>query len=247
MPFTPQSLEEKPYNMCLDCRFIGKKCDGPNFLAMDTDRWCEWCKLRKEYLGWTNAYVAEQAGVSKISVDRVMSGNVKDLRISTMQAVTKALVNGSWGQYPCAMADMSAPETVYTDNPELLSKCETLQAALDKQAAEHKTALASIRTDTERLKDFYEKEIDFKDNQMLQKDKQLDERTEYMRRKDKYISILATLLAITLFVIIAALVIDIMNSDIGFFWLEDTLSAVFGDRTGGNLSNQIMGWRMQHG
>ena len=233
MPFSPQSLEEKPYNLCLNCAHIGKRCDGPNFLAMDTDRWCEWCKLRKDYLGWTNATVADMAGISKVSVDRVMSGNVKDLRISTMQAITKALVNGTWGQYPCAMSEASEPETVYVDNPEMASKCESLKESLTKQAEEHKAALESIRKDTERMKEFYEKEIDFKDGQMLQKDKQLNERAAFMRQKDRYIAILATSLAIALLVIIAALVVDRLNSNIGFFWVENALAAVFGK---GNLA-----------
>lgn len=141
MPFSPQTLEEKPYNLCINCAHIGKRCDGPNFLAMSTERWCEWCRLRKDYLGWTNAKVAELADVALVSVQRIMSGHVKDLRISTMQAVTKALVAGSWGQYPCVMAELAGRETVYVDNPDLVAKADGVQA----ECAQMRTAVNFLK------------------------------------------------------------------------------------------------------
>lgn len=221
MPFSPQSIEAKPYNMCIDCQHIGKRCDGPNFLAMNTERWCEWCKLRKEFLGWTNAHVAEVAEVAKVSVDRVMSGNVKDLRISTMQAITRALVNGSWGQYPCAMAET-------TENPALVAECGNLRAEIKRQAAQIE----------EMHKEEQERERRY-DEQLREKDKVIAERGAFMRRKDRYIAIFFILAIVAWFLIFAALAIDKANSDIGFFWLEDTLSAVFGNHTGGSLAPSL--------
>ena len=139
MPLSPQTLEEKPYNMCIACDLIGINCDGPNFLSMEIDRWCEWCRIRKEYLGWTNQRVADLADISKISVDRIMAGKVADLRISTMQAITRALVNGSWGKHPCPIAELSTEkEIVYVDNPEMVNKCERLKATLESLDAAHK-------------------------------------------------------------------------------------------------------------
>ena len=213
MPLT-KSLEEKPYNQCIDCAHIGKNCDGPNFLAMSIDRWCEWCHLRKEYLNWTNAKIAELSGVSKISVDRIMSGNVKDMRNTTMQAVTKALVNGSWGQYPCAMAANASEEY----NPAIVDQCKQLQATIDRQAAEHKEALESVRAAEQRKIDFLREQVRFKEEQMRTKDKLLQDRYEFIKRKDHTIALLGFLLAACLLVIIAALVIDVLNPNVGFFW-----------------------------
>ena len=216
MPFSPQSLEEKPYNACIDCIHIGKSCDGPNFLAMTTERWCEWCRLRKEYLGWTNAHVADLAGISKISVDRVMSGNVKDLRNTTMQAITKALVNGSWGQYPCAMSALSEKE--YIDNPELVIRCERLQAALDSIATEHKEEIAAVRADDQQKIEFLRQQIKFKEEQMASKDKLLTERYNFMVSKDRTIRVLSILLGIAVMVIIFALAVDKSDPSLGFIW-----------------------------
>ena len=209
MTLSTRSLESKPYNQCIDCTHIGKNCDGPNFLAMTTERWCEWCHLRKEYLGWTNAQVAEAAGISKISVDRIMSGNVKDLRNTTMQAVTKALVNGSWGQYPCAMPSNPVKETVYVDNPAIIEQCKKLQSELD-----------SVRAAEQRKVDFLREQIAFKERQMSAKDKLLAERYDFLKRKDKIMAVLGILLFISVMLNLSVLVIDAMNPDLGFFWLD---------------------------
>lgn len=168
MPFSQRTIEEKPYNMCINCIHIGKRCDGPNFLAMEIDRWCEWCKVRKEYLGWTNAFIADEANVSKISVDRIMSGSVKDLRISTMQAVTKMLVNGSWGQYPCAMAATG------TDFSESAAQCAKLQEEIERLKEVHKKEIVRIKEENERMVNFLTDQVHFKEEQMLAKDKLLE-------------------------------------------------------------------------
>lgn len=203
-----QNLAEKPYNVCIDCVHIGRTCDGPNFLAMTTERWCEWCHLRKEFLGWTNARVAEEANVSDISVARIMSGNVNDLRVTTMRDVTKALVNGSWGQYPCSMA---SGEIV--DNPALVEQCHQLQTALDAEKEAHKNDMSALR-------DYDEKRLDYLKDQMRAKDKLLEERFNLIKQRDRVVLTLSILLGVSVLVIIAALVIDRLNPNIGFFWLD---------------------------
>lgn len=235
MPLSMKSYEEKPYNMCLNCAHIGKNCDGPNFLAMSVERWCEWCRLRKEYLGWTNAQVAEKGEISKASVDRVMSGIVKDLRISTMQAVTKALVNGSWGQYPCATAELTEQKTVYVDNPELVKECQTLKAMLNSMTAEHKQDIVAAHSDDQRKIDFLKEQIHFKEEQMKAKDRLIEERYDFLKRKDKVILILSIILAVFVLLVIGALIIDKVNPEIGFFWLRSW----FGGE--GNSINTLIG------
>ena len=175
MPFSPQTLEEKPYNICISCPKIGQSCDGPNFLAMSVERWCEWCRFRKEYLGWKNGTLAEKAGVAKISVDRIMKGDVKDLRITTMQAVTKALVNGSWGQSPCVLVAESE-KNPYADNPAIVAQCNYLQATLERITEDHKQEIATLRSE-------YDRKTDFLLAQIAQKDKQIDHLYELLKRQ----------------------------------------------------------------
>lgn len=165
MPFSPETLEEKPYNICISCPRIGQSCDGPNFLAMSVDRWCEWCHLRRDFLNWKNSTIAEKSGVSKISVDRIMAGDVKDLRITTMQAVTKALVNGVWGQSPCVLVTETEKE-VYVDNPVIIAQCQHLQNSLDSLSEDYKRELAFVREKAQKKIDFLLEQVTIKDKQI---------------------------------------------------------------------------------
>ena len=165
MPFSPETLEEKPYNICISCPKIGQTCDGPNFLAMSVERWCEWCRLRRDFLGWRNSYLAEKAGVSKMSIDRIMAGDVKDLRITTMQAVTRALINGSWGQSPCALVTETEKE-IHVDNLVIVAQCQHLQNTLDTLTEEHKRDLAFIREEAQKKIDFLREQVVIKDKQI---------------------------------------------------------------------------------
>lgn len=119
---SPRNVEEKPYNACIDCTNLGTFCDGPNFLAMTIDRWVDWCRLRKAYLGWTSQQLADRSGVALGSIERIFAGRTKDPMLSTVQLITKALVNGTWGQYPCADPSGSSQE--------LAAECQQLRKDL---------------------------------------------------------------------------------------------------------------------
>jgi hypothetical protein len=162
MPFSTETLEEKPYNICISCSKLGQSCDGPNFLAMTVERWCEWCHLRRDHLKWKNQTIADKAGVSKVSIDRIMAGDAKDIRITTMQAVTKALVNGVWGQSPCVLVTESEKE-IYVDNPVIIAQCQNLQNTLDTLTEDYQTELAYVREEAQRKIDFLRDQIAIKD------------------------------------------------------------------------------------
>ena len=195
MSISQQLFEEDPYNRCIRCPHIGKKCDGPNFLAMSSERWSQWCRLRKEYLGWTNAHLADISDISKVSVDRVLSGNVKDIRTSTLHAITEALVDGSWGQYPCAMDEAKKEKC----DP---AGCDAIDEALRNQDAKHQEEKAMLREDTN-------KRIEFLQDQLREKDKLLSERYDFLKRKDRLIRLLSILLGITVALLIVGQIIGI--------------------------------------
>ena len=162
MPFSPETLEEKPHNICVSCTRLGETCDGPNFLAMSVDRWCEWCHLRRDFLQWKNQTIADKSGISKISIDRIMAGDVKDLRITTMQAVTRALVNGVWGHAPCVLVTETEKE-IYVDNPAIIAQCKHLQNTLDHLSEDYKNELATVRAEAQEKIDFLREQIAIKD------------------------------------------------------------------------------------
>lgn len=165
MPFSPETLEEKPHNICVSCARIGDTCDGPNFLAMSVERWCEWCRLRRDFLKWKNQTIADKSGVSKISVDRIMAGDVKDLRITTMQTVTRALVNGAWGNAPCVLVTETEKE-IYVDNPVIIAQCQHLQHTIDQLSEDFRQELSAVRADDQKKIDFLMGQIAIKDKQI---------------------------------------------------------------------------------
>lgn len=179
---TPRNVEEKPYNACLDCANLGKTCDGPNFLAMTIERWVEWCKLRKIYLHMTAQNLSDASGVSLPTIERIFSGRTKDPALSTVQLITKALVNGSWGMYPCADPNGEAAE--------LAVQCRQLQKDLDDMTVKknHFKKLSE-----ERLQMVKDAQINMQD------------RKDFILRKDKAISLLSVALAVMTLVAIVAL------------------------------------------
>lgn len=190
MQISRMHTEEKPYNRCIDCKFIGVQCDGPNFLAMDIRRLCEWAKLRKDYLHskdpkWTNAYIAEKSGVSLTTVSRFFGGEVAGLNLATTAAIICVLVNGTWGQYPCAMTEED-------------DERECLQ--LREQIAEDN------------------RKIDFLKQQISKKDETISENYKMLKRRGNVLMALCAGLIFSMSVIIAALLVDAYNSSLGFFW-----------------------------
>lgn len=216
MPLSPETLAEKPYNLCLNCVRIGTLCDGPNFLAMPVERWCEWCRLRKQILGLTNTEIADRAVLSLTSVRRALAGDVKDLRISTMQAITRVLVNGTWGQYPCPLA--ADASDALPEIPALIARAEAaeqerdqLQATLDALSSGHKGDLDALRAEDQRKIDHLIAELsdektlriaDRERHEVLQ-----DQSYDYLKRKDRYIVFACSMLALSMLlnVLLAAL------------------------------------------
>lgn len=204
---------DKPYNRCITCGKIGVNCDGPNFLAMSGDRWMEWVKLRKEYLGWSNADIADQSQVSKTTVDRIFSGHGGDLRISTMEAITKALVNGTWGQFPCADpgGDLSS---------EYLKTIEEQKEKIASLYEEITAAHAERRSQEAYVNESQQKKVDFLTNLSEERKCRIMFCEDVIKRNEKTINTyrkLVALLVVLFFAGLIALIIDLAGGDIGWF------------------------------
>lgn len=192
---------EGPYDQCINCKMLGVECDGPNFLAMSTERWCSWCKRRKNLLNISNEDLAEQADVSVTTIERIMAGLQGDIRVSTMQNVTKVLINGSWGEHPCA-------------NPEQTNyqiEAQALRAELDKVSFSHKElrntldeVIKSCDREVENIRSDSEKKIAYLKN--------LAESREKLFKRMLFILIALIIL------LSSAVLIDIFSNNIG--WLR---------------------------
>lgn len=211
-----EALSTKPYNQCLVCPHLGQTCDGPNFLAMTPDRWVEWCRMRKDMRQVTNSQLADGSGLPKGTVDRVMAGAGGDVRLSTMQSITKWLVGGTWGQYPCHFAAL------------MLDENRPGEAQLEKRAQELQASLNTSEAETQRLRDYirdtearHERELSEAKGEAQRKVDFLKEDVSYLReqlaRKDMVVRALAICLGVVLTLVIGVLIYDKLNPDVGWF------------------------------
>ena len=187
------------YKKCLTCQKMGVSCDGPNFMAMSTDALVEWCiQRRKQMPGMTYDKIAEATGLSKGTVSGFFNKTHSDYRLETIRPILKILVGGDWDDNPC---DDPAEHERAKYEAEISRRDETI-ARLEKTNASLEMLVTNTNARYTKDKDFLRSE---------------------MKRKNRSIAIFATLFALCLSLIIAALVIDYMNEGIGFFWLRGLL------------------------
>ena len=208
------------YEKCLDCKKLGNPCDGPNFMAMNTEDLIHWCNERKKQLpGLTYDRIVEQTGLSKGTVSAFFKGTHSDYRIDTIRPILKLLVGGEWEDSPCG--DPTAEERHQYE--EKLRQLEDGIAWRDdkikhltqqnEDLLKQKEAMQTLITNTNKRHD----------DTKTSYDTELASLWKEIKRKNKTILALAIPLVICLLVIIAALVIDYVNRSIGFLWLESLL------------------------
>lgn len=189
------------YHECVICPKLGISCDGPNFVAMSAQELLNWCKQRKKHLDLSNAELAEQSGIPKGTIDRLLSGEHLDFRYETVRPLVKALVGTEWSGSPC-------PAPQENDNVELIEKAERfernnklLQEHLNREIEHHQQQLEFLRS-------------------------QIKHEQAVSDGHKKAVIVLAVLLGLTVCTIIGALIVDRMNGNIGFFWLEKAFASL---------------------
>lgn len=183
------------YEDCLKCKKLGAPCDGPNFLAMSTAELVEWCNARRKQVGLTYERIEREIGISKGTIAGFFGGGHADYRLETIRPILRLLVGGEWGDCPCA--DPSTDER---------ARYEARIAHLEGEIAWRDDKIQHLTRNGEAMQTLITNT-----NARNEKDKAFQR---------KAIVILSVLLALCLLVIITALIIDRLNGDIGFFWLE---------------------------
>lgn len=190
------------YENCLQCKKLGSPCDGPNFLAMNTAELVEWCNARRKQLSLTYDRIAELTNLSKGTVSGFFNATHADYRLETIRPILKLLVGGEWGDSPCADptdTERAGYEARITHlEGEIAWRDDKIQH-LTKNGEAMQMLITNSNARNAQDKDFLRSQI---------------------KNKNKTIVILSVSLAICLLLIITALIIDRVNGEIGFFWLE---------------------------
>lgn len=207
--------EDKPYNKCIKCRHLGVRCDGPNFAAMSMERIVEWIRIRKEYLGWSNAHLAEESNTPKGTVDRVLAGGHTDFKMGTIAPILKALVGGSWGKFPCPDMDNIPPDikTLLEMFKAREAEAASLRAQITKLESDHKEIEKAEEAKHQRTIDYLKTDV----SELKAKLKE-SQRENTLRRRGMALLAVSTIALLVL--VIVALLIDRANPNIGFLWMS---------------------------
>lgn len=185
------------YTDCIACPDRDVTCKGPNLAVLDSDSYRAWIQLMMDHLGWSHADLADASGVSKGTIDSWLSGHSLDLRRDSSWRIARALFGNREVCAPCPLNAQGSRE--------LSAKA----AAHDAVKAESERRAADDRAKIEHLK-----------QQNADQAALIKEHMHFFRRKNTVMAILGVLLGIAVCVIIAALLIDAMNPNIGFFWVK---------------------------
>lgn len=187
------------YEKCLLCKELPGACDGPNFLAMETSELGLWCNEKRKHIpGMTYDKIAAETGISKSAVYSFLTGAHSDYRIETIRPIVKLITGGKWDDNPCG--NLSNSEK---------AQYEEKMRFYDSEIKWRDDKIQHILSENKSLQ-----------GRIVDSNRILQDRYEFLKRKDRVIGLLAILLTITLLVIIAALVIDSINPNIGFFWVD---------------------------
>lgn len=156
----------KPYNRCLTCDHRKVRCDGPRTAAMPLARWCEYMRDMKEVNGLTNAYVAEESGVSIKTVERLMALNAdQDIMRETARRIENAII-GSSNKFPCYLAfEEEIPDNTQKVNDALreleraLGDNREYRKALDNIHASYQAELDTVRSDAQKKIDYLVEQV----------------------------------------------------------------------------------------
>ena len=160
--------KEKPYDICLKCPSLGVTCDGPNILAMEYKRWAEWANEYMDRKGLTKAYVAEESGLPLSTVRSALSGSGYDIRSETMRAITRVLIGGCWGQYPCHLAALLMAGIAPEDDGDV-GQIRQLELELAKAEERLKTA----KEEDQRKIEYLKEQVSIRDKYLIGKNKMI--------------------------------------------------------------------------
>lgn len=158
---TKKDYSNKPYNRCLSCHHRKVRCDGPRTSAMELARWCEYMRDMKEVNGLTNAYIAEESGVSAKTIERIMAQNSEqDIMRETARRIENAII-GSSNKFPCYLAfeeenprDDQKLHEALTELERALNDNQDYRAALDNIHTSYNAEMQIIRDDAQKKIDF---------------------------------------------------------------------------------------------
>ena len=129
---TKNDPSTKPYYRCLSCAKFRKACGGIPTRDLGLQDWCEYMRDIKEVAHLTNAYIAQESGVSTKTVEKIMALNYdQDIMRATARRIELAII-GPVSKHFC---DIDYDGSAATDRiTELLAEVEYWKKENDRKA-----------------------------------------------------------------------------------------------------------------
>lgn len=161
VPVEIKGLPAEAFRECVGCPHQGENCAGANPFALEHKDLGIWIGWQFEQLGINNRIAAEGSGVSISTIARIRSGDVKDVRYSTMRHLLYYLQGNSWGTRPCYKDNSAVRVKQLTDRINYLetdgNELRTELAHRNEQIRQHSDQLNIVRAEGQRRVDFLKK------------------------------------------------------------------------------------------
>lgn len=158
----PHDFANKPYNRCLSCPHRKVRCDGPRTAGLELTRWWEYMRDLKEINKLSNAYIAEESGLSVKTIEKVLGPTPPDQDImrDTARRIENTII-GATSQYPCFLAweEENRPDEqkfgeAMRELERALADNKEYRKALDDIHASYKSEMETIRAEAQAKIDY---------------------------------------------------------------------------------------------
>ena len=196
----------KPYDRCLSCPHRKVRCDGPRTSGLELVRWWEYMRDLKAINGLTNSYIAEKAGLSIKTVEKVLGPTPPDQDImrDTARRIENAII-GATSQYPCYLAfeEENMPDAqklndaqlelkrLLQDNQEYRVALENIHASykdeMDAIRASYRAEIDAVRADAQKNEDYLKDQLNKQEQEAQKKNDNLNEQIARLQRDNDYL------------------------------------------------------------
>lgn len=191
---------------CSTCAHLGRDCPK-TLMLLPLDELLDWCQYVMTTNKITHETLARLSNTPKGTIDRVMARQSTDCRYSTIRAIV------------CALFEVLGTSAVCLD--EVTAEVEVQADQMKLQNAELQRALADSEKERQalqtRISDLVESNALMKE-QIAKKDQRMDMLSNTVGYWRRVVKVLTILLGIAVLTIIAALVVDRLNPDLGYIW-----------------------------
>jgi len=146
---SPETIALKPYNKCFLCPAFRVLCDGPRTGSMELMRWKEFLRDTCYIFHITIAYISEDTGLSKRTVENTLSENNDTQPLRETARLIENSILGTPGKYPCYKDYSETHESYKKDLDAALSRLADMQIQMQE-----------LQRNQDKIHEAYQEEMD---------------------------------------------------------------------------------------